>query len=256
MMNAEKAYEKKIRELMAKVGRLEDAEVARVMAMLLDAQKDIAAMTATTEWQAYRIPQMKEAVERAIERFRQRYAESQADALSNMWKAGIDIVDIPLATVGIRIAAPEISMTLLEVLQGYSVDLIKGLTQDAAKKINAEIMQGVMGGKQPFEVMKAIGRNLDDPSVFRTIFGRAETITRTEMAHIHSTAREARNQATVAASPELEWLKKWISSHKFHPRPHHEELDGETVPVGKNFPYGLPYPHAPGLPAIESINCG
>lgn len=256
MTPAEKAYFAKIKELMAKVGHLQDDEVARVTAILRDARKDVAALVADTEWQAYRIPQLKEAVERAVETLRQRYMATQTDALRNMWNAGIDIVDMPLATVGIRIAAPEISMTTLEILQGFSADLIGGLTKDAAKKINTELTLGIMGQKQPSEVMKAIGKNLDDPGVYHSIAVRAETITRTEMARVHSTSREARNQATVEASPELEWLKKWISSHKAHPRPPHQELDGETVPVDKNFPYGIPYPHAPGLPAEESINCG
>jgi len=242
---------------MDNVGKLEDREVEKVVQILETARKDVAAMVASTEWEAYYIPEMKEAAARAVDRFKQQYMGQQNDFLSNMFNAGIDMVDSPLQFAGIRTLAPEISRTALEIAQGYSADLINGLTADALKKVNTELVLGVTGGKKPFDVMKAIGRNLDDKSVFKSIFHRAEAITRTEGARINSSAREVRMRGTVGnTDPEMTWEKKWISSGKAKPRPHHRELDGVRVPVDEDFPYGLPYPHAPGLPAEEVVNCG
>lgn len=256
MTGAERAYAQKIRDLMAKVGKLEDAEVTKVMGLLEGARKEIASRVVATEWDVYKLPQMTDAVDDAMLSFQQRYKAGQTAALANMFQAGVDAVDWPLAEVGIRFATPELSATALEILQGFSADLIQGLTRDAVKKINGELTLGLMGGKTPFEVMQAIGRNLDDKGIFKTIASRAETITRTEMARVHSTAREARSQATVKASPDEKWMKRWISSGKAHPRSNHAALDGVTVPADEDFPGGIPYPHAPGLSASESINCG
>jgi len=78
------------------------------------------------------------------------------------------------------------------------------------------------------------------------------------MARVHSSAREARIKATVEAGtdPEMTWQKKWISSGKAKPRDHHEGLDGVVIDVDEDFLGYIPYPHAPGLPADEVVNCG
>jgi len=242
-----------------KVGKLEDHEVMRVMKLLEQARTEVAAGIAVTEWQAHHIPQLKEAVSNALEGFRQQYNRGQAEALINMWNAGIDMVDHPLQSVGVRpLVAMEINREALEIMQGYSADLINGLSADALKKINSEITLGIMGQKSPFEVMQTIGRNFDDKSVFTGISRRAETITRTEMSKVHSMAREARMHAVAdgGTDPEMKWQKKWISSGKAEPRPHHAGLNGVIIDMDEDFLGYIPYPHAPGLAAEEVINCG
>ena len=256
MTDAEARYNRKLDELINKVGKLEAREVARAMKLLEELRKEVALQIVESDWKSYIVPQLKEAVEKAASRFLQRYKVLLTDGQVNLWRAGVDQVDWPLSYVGIQAGGTEISRTALEIVQGYSADLITNLAGDAAAKINAEIAMGILGGKTPWEVIKAIGRNLDDPSVFRTIAVRAETITRTELARVNSLAREARIRGVVEANPKVGWLKKWISSGKAHPRPHHALLNGSTVGVERNFPGGIPYPHAPGLPAKEVVNCG
>jgi len=256
MTRREQAYNRKLKELTGKVNKLEDREVKKVLGILENARVQVAGAVASTEWDVYFIPQLKESVGRAMSGFRQRYLADQTDAVGNMWNAGIDAVDSPLQYVGIGRLAPEISRSALEVMQGYSADLIEGLSADALKKINNELTLGIMGEKTPFEVMTAIGKNLKDKSVMSSIGHRAEAITRTEMARVHSAARQGRMAATVETNPDEEWVKKWISSGKANPRDNHADLDGEKRPVDENFTGGIPYPHAPGLPAGEVVNCG
>ncbi len=256
MTRLERAYVKKIKDLIDRVGKLQDGEIRRVLDLLDQARREVGDRVATSDWQAHHLPQLKDAVGRALENFRWRYQADLNSALGNMWDAGIDMVDGPLSSIGISALAPEISRAALEILQGYSADLIRGLTEDALKKVNNELTMGILGGKTPWEVMQAIGKNLEDAGVFGKIATRAETITRTEMARVHSSARQARQQKVMEAHPELHWKKQWISSGKYHPRPHHAALNGKVVDVNENFSGGIPYPHAPGLPASESINCG
>ena len=256
MTEVEVRYNRKLEELVEGVGRLEEREVAKSIRLLKELRKEVALQIVDSDWKTHHVPQLKDAVEKVVSRFLQQYQAQLSDAEVNLWKAGIDQVDWPLSYIGIQAGTTEISRTALEIVQDYSADLIANLAGDAAAKINAEIAMGILGGRTPWEVMKAVGRNLDEPGVFKTIAVRAETITRTELARVNSLAREVRIEDVVAANPDVRWLKKWVSSRKAHPRPHHAELNGVTVRVDKNFPGGIPYPHAPGLSAKDVINCG
>jgi len=255
----ESAYDKKLAELIAQAGKLTDAQVADVLAMLETARNEIAARVATTEWQAHRLPELKAAMDQAIEAVRLRYSADQAEALTNMWASGIDVIDGPLSTAGIRVMATSVSRTALEIAQGYSADLIRGLAEDLRKQVSSEITLGIMGQKTPYEVMQAIGTDLEGPQMFGKISRRAECITRTEMGRVHGAARQARIDAlmaTGATDPPIRLMKKWISSDSAHPRTSHHALNGMIVPIDQNFPGNIPYPHAPGLSAAEVINCG
>lgn len=257
MTNREKAYKRKLNELMKKTGKLTESEVERVLALLERARTEVAARIAVTEWDQYYIPQLKEAVNRSIGAFSGQYAAGQGEALVNAWNAGIDSVDAPLAYAGIRTMAPELSRDALEILQGFSADLITNLSGDAIKKINSEISLGIMGQKPIHEVMQSVGRNLTDKGVFKSIATRAETITRTEMARVNSMGRQTRIEAMAGKTdPEIKLMKEWVSSGKAKPRATHAALNGVKVPLDEDFPGAIPYPHAPGLSAAESINCG
>lgn len=255
MTNREKAHIKKVEELMAQAETMDAAAVDRALGILRAVRDDIAVQVAQTEWEAYYIPQAKEAFERAILRFEGQMKNSMESDSLIRWDAGIDMIDAPLAKAGIRILAPEIPRSTLTVLQGYSADLIEGLSADAMRKINHEITMGVLGQRPHYEVMKEIDRILGIETG-GGISWRAETIVRTEMAHVHSIARELRKKSVIEANPDLPWRKKWIHSGAHHARPNHAALSGKEVPVEENFPGNIPYPHAPGLPAAEVVNCG
>jgi len=242
--------------LMENVGEMTQKKSETISGLLSDARKEVASLIASTEWEAYRITEYKAAVDRITEAFAKSYGDMLSDSLGVMWDAGADVVAMPLGAAGISIAAPEISMTALEIMQGYSADLVKNITDDLRKRINAEISMGVIGGKTPFQVMTAIGRNLTDPSVFKTIASRAEAIQRTEMARVFSNAREQRMKAIENTVPKIRLKKKWVHSGKANYRPWHKKLNGVEVDRDKNFPGGIPYPHAPVLSAKDVVNCG
>lgn len=47
----------------------------------------------------------------------------------------------------------------------------------------------------------------------------------------------------------------WVSARDSNVRPHHEELDGKTVPLGDTFGYSLRRPHDPNAPIGERAGC-
>ena len=72
-----------------------------------------------------------------------------------------------------------------------TMDLVKGVTAEARKRMAFEIRQMVVQQQDLMTTIKNIGRNLTEPSVFKSIADRAETIARTETARAFSLADEA-----------------------------------------------------------------
>jgi len=254
----ERIFQGKVKQLIKNAERLEDAEVKKIIRLLNNARKEVAATVASTDWQAYYLPQMKSAVERAMQEFGAQYGMDLREAQRSFWEQGIDRVDLPIREIGIYTAIPEIDTTALSILQGFSADLVDGLTKDAIKKINQELTLGIMGQKSPYEVMGAVGRNLKDKSVFKSIAARAETIVRTEAGRVLETAGQARKESAAKVVPGL--MKEWYYGHspKF-PRLDHMIAAGQKRKVSEPYNVGgeeLMYPKDPRGSAKNTINCG
>jgi hypothetical protein len=252
------AFRKKCDELVRQAGRMEGAAVKRTIQLLADARKTVAAEIASTPWEAYHLPQMKGAIQRAMEEFGMKYKVALGDAQTDFWELGKNRVDLPLRTVGITIAIPEIDITALSIMQDFSADLVKGLAADASKRISQEISMGLMGQKTPYEVMKAVGTNLKDPSVFKSIAARAETITRNEAGRVLEMAAQARAEKAAEVVPGL--MKEWRhGAGAMAPRMSHLAADGQVRKVNEPFDVGgekLMYPRDPAGSPGNTINCG
>lgn len=250
-------FQKKVDELIRRAQNLENAEVKKVITLLADARKEVAATVASTEWQAYRLPEFKAAIDRALQQFGDKYGVDLREVQRSFWESGINIVDAPLREVGVYAAFPAIDTTVLGIMQGYGADLVKGLAKDAALRINNEITMGLMGQKTPFEVMDAVGRNLKDKSIFTSIAARAETITRTEAGRVLEAASQARLEAAAPLVPGLQ--KQWFHGENVRmPRPSHMAAIGQIRDVDKPFDVGgekLMYPRDPAGSPGNTINC-
>jgi hypothetical protein len=258
MATKEQIFQRKVRELIKKANSLEDDAVKRAINILQHARREVAATVASTDWQAYHLPQMKAAIERAMNEFGMKYGIDLRDTQRTFWEHGIDMVDLPLREVGIMQAIPEIDTTMLGVLQDFSADLVQGLSSDAAKKISQELSLGLIGQKTPYEVMEAIGRNLKDKSIFKSLRHRAETITRTEAGRVLEAAGQARKEAAAKVVPGMK--KQWWYGHSPRmPRADHMAAHGQIRDVDEPFMVGgerLMYPRDPAGSAKNTINCG
>ena len=251
------AFQRKVDELIAKAQNLENAEVTKVITLLSDARKEVAATVASTEWQAYRLPEFKNAIDRAMQQFGDKYGVDLREAQRSFWEDGINMVDAPLREIGVYASFPAIDTTVLGIMQGYGADLVKGIAKDAALRINNEITMGLMGQKTPYEVMEAVGANLKDKSIFTSIAARAETITRTEAGRVLEAASQARLEAAAGLVPGLQ--KQWFHGENVRvPRPSHLAVVGQIRNVDQPFDVGgekLMYPRDPAGSAKNTINC-
>jgi hypothetical protein len=186
-----------------------------------------------------------------------KYNISPSEWLSAGFDCGILSVDREIQKERAHIALPDLSRSTLEVAQKFSADKITNLTAFAKNKINTALTLGIMGEKSPFEVIKEIGRNLKDPSVFRTIAVRAETITRAEINRVYSKARQQRQSQTAKVIPGLH--KRWIHAHfANYPRIWHIAMHGKTIPASGKFTVGgekMMHPYDPAASAKNVIGC-
>jgi len=257
-MSRKADFNKKIKALIKAAGKLEDKRVVAVIRLLKDAHKDVAATVASTDWQTYHLPQLQTAIERALQEFSRRLAVELCDAQSKSWSLGVEMVDLPLLTVGVTAVIPAIDTSALVNLQSYSSYLATNLGRDAAAKIYNELALGMIGQKTPFEVMTAVGKNLNDKGTFHSIAERAEVITRVETGRALEMASQARLEQAVAVVPGLK--KQWVygAAHRKMPRFAHMAADGQIRDVDKPFMVNgvaLMHPRDPAGPAKETINC-
>lgn len=250
-----------ITESITGLNSLTEKEVKKALSIIDSARKKILSEIAVTDWDIYHLEQIQKSVESTMMAFKDKYKGSLLDAEISAWGFGLDMVESTSVT--------QVSISSLEILQAYSADKITNMTLESIQAINDIIAVNITGGYTLQETAKQIGKNLTDSSVFKSIASRAETIARTEIGTINSFAREARAQEVMKLNPDRKFEKTWIHSGKAakHSRKTHRKLDGVTIPVDKDFSIkgnktpvpqgqGMAYPHAPGLPAKERINCG
>ena len=86
---------------------------------------------------------------------------------------------------------------------------------------------------------------------------RGETIARTEMlSALAESQKEAYEQAIASGSVNRQDVRKvWRATRDNRTRDTHRNVDSESVGMDERFSNGLLYPHEPGAPASEVVNC-
>jgi len=109
---------------------------------------------------------------------------------------------------GAAVKVPIISLErgLVQAFATYTADLITGISVAAKQNISGEILRGIMAGTRPEDVIAAIGKNLDDPSIFKSVADRAETIYRTETARAFNLGQKATDDYLKKRHPEMKYL--------------------------------------------------
>jgi uncharacterized protein with gpF-like domain len=250
-----------MKRLMKQVDHLKNDSAKHTLKLLEEARRNVLIelqSAAPDTWDAYYLPRLKAAVERAIGSFARKYNIDLQGRQTELWGLGQEFIDSPLNTMGISVQVPELNLTALEIAQAGTADLVnKGLAADLISKINTEIQLGILGQKSPFEIMQAIGKNLKDPGPFKSIARRAETITRTELARVQNMASSKRLAQIKQTVPEM--MHQWLWSGNPNGRPEHMVVHGQVRKVGEPFDVGgekLMYPGDPAGSAANVINCG
>lgn len=262
MAHTNKKIDAQIRSILKTMDGIEDSGV-KALIQKLEKLRHVIVQTIveTGELDANTSGRLKREIVEVMEQYRPGIEELLTSNQRRLFIKGIQMIDTVAKSADLTIAIPYLSEQVLDQVKEYSSDLVTGLTDYARRQITTQIDLAVLGQKPVNDVIKAIGQNLSDPSVFGTTAKRAEAIFRTEVNRIANISSVRRMNQVQNQIPDL--AKEWLHSHIGIPRPGHLRLDGTVVALSEKFdlvaadgtPYKVAGPHDPILPVGEVVNC-
>lgn len=167
--------------------------------------------------------------------------EVTADVLNAFDEAkelGQEVIDQPLIAAAVRVAAPDVTLPLMQVLSDFTADRITNLSAAVISEISLELRLGALGAKDVHDVIDAVTAKLRTARAgdagFGSLAARGEAIVRTELGRIHSLAGQRRMEQAAETMPDL--MKEWIhSGNPRFPRDGHVAYSGTRVPVHERF---------------------
>lgn len=240
-------------KLRTQIQRGAAGEITQLLRGALDEIKTVLA-SQPSDYQRWQLPQLKRAIESALDEFERGAGAALADGARRSFAAGQDLVDGPIEAGGIRIAAmlPEIDTAQLAAMRTFMVDRISDISTTTANKISGQLGLVTIGAQSPGDAVSAIADLVEGGR------DRAITIVRTELGRAFSVAADERMSQAAEILPGLK--KQWRRSGKIHSRLHHDTTDGQIRAVDEPFVLGngveIMFPLDPAAPIGETINCG
>jgi hypothetical protein len=258
------AYAQQLASLTREAEVLSPEARLRILKLLDEANRQILSdlnQVMAGSYSAARLQMMKTQVDRAMAEFSSQAASQVAALELKAYRTTALSVDSTVAAgTGGVLVQPVIDRSALQVVQGYTADLITGLSHDASAKINAAIQRGFLGGADLQETVRAIGGALEDgkfSGLFSEVGKRAMSIATNEVMRVHSLASVSRINALSQTHPGLG--KRWLHIPvALVPRPGHLLADGQIRKPDEPFLVEgeeLMYPRDPSGSADNTINC-
>lgn len=263
-MTQQEQFAAKVQQLIAQSRALPPEAKAVVAELLNEARKRIIAEIADLDPSSFLYAQrtaLKNSIDRSMEQFRAQATQQVEQLEEKSFQQTLGTASSPLAAAGYDVAAlGQVSRSALTIVQGYTADLITGISRKAAADINAAIARAFLGGQSTSDIIAQIGRALGGgkfDGLFGPIGERATTIAVNEVLRVQSLAGQARLEQMAERHPDLQ--KKWVHLPAAKvPRIMHIAASGQTVPVDKPFVVAgeeLMFPRDPNGSPENTINC-
>lgn len=266
-------YIKKLNQLAARFGKLEDAQVRRIQRQLVLLRKRINAELAAgvTEFGEFRITQQRANIKALIQDFERRTQADMAGSVVGAYETGGLSAVQPLQEIGVQNVFFKPQPSQLNVILDFSSDLITGITGEIQRQVDIQVKLAALGGKSAGQAMKDITRVFGKAGVeqFRQvttgITWKAEMDIRTELQRVFNLSHQSQNLEQAKVIPGL--TKRWIATGDARTRPAHLRIHNQTrvkpIPIDaffvlvddKGVRSKLMYPLDPRGPANQTINC-
>lgn len=256
------AYAQQLDLLTKQAEALSPEARARILKLLDEANKEILADLAkgVSAYNSARLQALKAQIDRVMSQFADQAAAQVNEMERKAFEQTARQIDVTVAAGVGELAVPAVlDVHLLKVVQGYTADLITGLTRDASAKINAAIQRGAMGGMNLQQLVGQVGNVLEDgkfSGLFSQVGERAMSIAVNEIGRIQSLASVSRINALAPRHPGL--MKRWKHLLIGRPRLGHIAADGQIRKPDEPFLVEgeeLMYPRDPNGSAENTINC-
>lgn len=264
MLTKKQAYLRKLNEIVARYGHLEDSTVQDVAQLLAQLQAEIAnELLKSNGTNAVRLRQLLKQLETMTSGVEGQFMRQMDTAVRGVYLLGGESVTAPLVAAGVGgVLLRPLSPAQLNTLLGFSADLVRGLSADMLQKINAQIRLVALGGKSSFEAMKEIATILGTggKEVVGGVSARAERIIRTELGRVQNISAHSQQLALAEQMPDIR--KRWIATGDGRTRQSHLQVHTDTrenpLPVDQPYNVGghsMMYPLDPAGPASETVLC-
>lgn len=271
-------YIDKLNELAKRYGSVEDQVTRDILRFLNDTRQQITAqlVTAGTPASQFQLQQLRQNIDRLIAEFEQKANARLRAAFDDAYNlGGLSAVE-PLRKLGFESVFFSPSKAQINILQAFTADLVKDITEDARKLINRNVRMAALGQISPFDAMRGITGEMGQErgQVVGGVSARAETVIRTEMQRVFNLSNFSQQQLTAERIPGLK--KRWIATGDGRTRRGHLEVHLKTkdnpIPANekfivRNWRYSkgvwhppretteLMYPGDPSGPGWAVINC-
>lgn len=261
-----RAYVQALKEVSQRYGNLEADTRLQILDLLDLVRKELAAEIVRSDFDQYRVNELSQAITSLSNAFNSQATRLITNGIQQSSTFGMMSVVEPLTAAGMMGLGNAPSISQVNTLIDFSVDLVRGISDDLNSQLTRQIRLSALGQQTPTQAMKEITRILGlragRRQTAKGIAYRAEMIARTELNRALNISSHAQQQATAQQFPEVR--KRWLHSGKIlHPRRNHLALhaktEAEPIPVNEPFRTGgveLMYPGDPAAPAKETVNCG
>jgi hypothetical protein len=257
-------YAQQLDQLTSQAEELSAEARRRILALLDELNREVLAVLAhagSGSYTAARAQMVKAQIDRLFEQFsEQASADLQKQEDSAYRKVALQVDTTVAAATGGVLVQPVIDRAALEVVQGYTADLVTGLSRDAAAKVTTAIQRGYLGQLNLTEMTAQIGRALGNgefSGMFSPLAERAMSIGTNEVMRVQSLASVKRIDTMAARNPAIEKMWKHIPVARV-PRIGHILADGQVRKSGEPFTVegeSLQYPRDPRGSPENTINC-
>jgi len=263
-MSAQSQFAAKVQTLIKQAREFGPQVRDRVMTLLEEARRKVVGDLSNVDPGSFQGAQMRvlaKEIDAAMKKFGAEFADYVTSAQDGSFQLGMGQIDQPLDAAGIPTPSfAGVSESALSIAQGYTADLISGLSKDAAAKLNAAIQRAFLGGQSVSDIIAQVGRAIGGDKftgLFSPIGARAETIALNEILRVHSIAGQARLEDLKAKVPGVK--KQWLHIMASRmPRFSHIQASGQVQEVGDPFEVEgeeLMYPRDPNGSPENTINC-
>jgi len=220
-------------------------------------------------WADFWLPQYTAMVYELMGDFQSRLTRLVAERQARTWAEGIRAAELPLEAIGApRLVLPDLSPRQLVIAQGYSADLIRGITDDARNRINTILRRAILAEEPRMKTFAEIREILSTRKKMirgkrrrHDVAYKAELVTRTEVNRAYSLGHHGRQEQIAEKIPGIK--KMWCAVLDHRTREGHfiahQHYHRNPIPMRYKFEIGLVQPmDFPGDPAgdpADICNC-
>ena len=276
MPTPKELYARQMLDIIARYGTVEDEAARQIANLLRQARLEInASIGASSESGQIQLGALRANIDAILAGFEAQAASGIDATIRDVFTLGGSSAVKPLQAIGVPgVAYWQPSAATLNILTGFSADLVTAVTADVRMAVNRQVQLASLGQITPFQAMKNLSQTFGDAGIKQGatvvstgITAKAERVVRTEVGRVFNAGNFSQMKELGERGVVKGLLKRWIATGDSKTRASHLRIHNETrvkpIPWDEPFKLHTPgkpvallmFPQDPAGPAYETINC-